>query len=71
MCIRHVACVVAGCLVSVSEMSIHAQIRAAAVLDAHLGETSEILKPSIACDFLLVEMEWFLHHAVTRSSGVW
>lgn len=59
---------VAGCLVSVSEMSVHAQIRAAAVLDVHLGETSGILKPEIASDFLLVEMEWFLHHAVTRGS---
>lgn len=28
-----------------SKMSLHAQIRAAAVLDVHLGETSRILKP--------------------------
>lgn len=41
----HVWLLVAGRLVSVSEMSLHTQIRAAEVLDVHLGETSGVLKP--------------------------
>lgn len=43
--VLHVWLLVAGRLVSVSKMSLHPQVRAAAVLDVHLGETSGILKP--------------------------